>query len=555
MPRKRVKKSGKDKKETLNRFLKDLYLDKVCFKLTEIEVNHIREAVLKLVSSITTMIGLFDHKFKISEVILVGSAKEGTQIIVPEEYDFLLVLESLSQRGTVQIKKVCSEKENCVHVILNRDMQKRQFIELLRGEELMGTQDESLFSRKNGLREEFYIVLKEAVRRIADEKAHTPSGVLKLCHPSVKVHGPAFNPSFQWQGQNGKSIEISVDLCPVIRFTEGVSKLISEANVTCDAYYECALATGSFMLMPCKKGYSCRHGLCFSVIFTETEMSLMKDLHEHHRKCYKILKYLLNAKQRKPLGGLFDKLDNIVEPPTAFFSYILKVLVLNHHYQEMCTETECLATCIVKVLHAVWNISYFARIVIPGIPPRNYVANPFFKHHNICSGHSVKLADQELQMKLRLLLLYLEVISDMEKYEYKNCPLETVRGMRLGDLAKPVTAYMLVSLFSIYVYPELGHLLEETCYFLIYKHIELGKIIWLLLDPLECQNETCCMPVAQRKELMKREDLGFSEAGIYFIAAVEVSVLAVYMYPDCGHMIEDMGKFLFKRLQKLWKQV
>ena len=543
--------SEEEKRETLNRFYNDLYADKICFKLSSQEVSDIRGAVIDLVERIADKLGHIDEKFRIRDVILVGSAREETQITLPGEYDFLLVLDGLSQQGVIEINMVCLDKENCAHVKVKDDRLKRQFKDLLKGDELLCTRDDSLFSWKDGLREEFRHVMEKAIRANVNEKICYSTGILRLDNKSVKVHGPAFNPQFEWHGCNGKVIDISVDLCPVIRLAGEFPEFINLDNVVCETYYNYAQVMGAVMLLPCKKGHSCRNGLCFSVIFTETEMVLMKDLSEHHRKCYMLLKYLLNAKQRPSLGKAFDWADNLIEPETTFFSYILKILVLDHHYIQKCTETKCFASCLERILHKIINITHFARIVIPGIPPRNWLSNPFFKNQNVWSSHGLKLADQDLTMKLRFLLIELEVIGDMKEYTYDHCFIYTVRG---NMFARPLAVAIIIAVFSVYICPALGHLLENICRFLIWKHVELGKIMWHLMDPIDCRNDNCCMPIEQRKELMKQTDSGITIDGIYFMAAVEISVFAVYIYPDCGHLIGDMCRFLSRKFTDLWKQ-
>ena len=546
--------SEEEKLDTLNRFYNDLYADKIRFKLSSQEVNDIRAAVIELVKKIADKLISIDEKFRIKDVILVGSVREGTQITLPDEYDFLLVLDALSQKDLIEINKVCLEKENGVHIKLKDSTLSRKFKDLLKGDELLCTHDDSLFSCKDGLRESFGNVMETAMRGCLGEEASFSTGVLRVVNTPMKLHGPAFNPYFEWCRENGEVIEISVDLCPVIRIAGVFPELLKVENVVCETYYKYARKTGTVMLLPSKKGYSCQRGLCFSLIFTETEMALMDDLSEHHRTCYMLLKYLLNAKQRPSIGKAFDWIDRMVEPETAFFSYILKILVLDHHYIQKCTQTKCLASCLERMLHKIINITHFARIVLPGIPPRNWLSNPFFKKQNVWSSHGLKLADQDLMMKLRLLLLELEVIGDTKQYSYDKCFIYTVRGIRANMFLKPWTAALLIALFSVYITPELGHLSEKMFRILLWKYVTVAKFMLYLEDPIDCKNDKCCMPLKQRREMMKEIDSGLTLDSIYFMAAVEMGVFAVYIYPDCGHLIGDICSFLCKKFVELWKQ-
>ena len=363
---------------------------------------------------------------------------------------------------------------------------------------------------------------------------------------------------FEWQRQNGKIIEISVDLCPVIKIAGDFPELLKVDNVVCEIYYEYARKIGTAMLLPSKKGYSCQSGLCFSLIFTETELALMEDLSAHHRKCYMLLKYLLNAKQRPSLGKVLDWFERVDKPETAFFSYILKILVLEHHYILKCTETKCIASCLERMLHKISNIAYLAKTVLPSLPPRHCLSNPFFKKQNVWSSHGLKMADRDLMMELSVLLTELEIISDMEEYNYDKCFVYSVRSIDLDIFAKPFAAALMIAVCSVYLCPELGHQSENICRILIWKYgdlkyVDLIRIMMHLMDPVECKNDKCCMPLNQRKEVMKEIYWRSSRDTIYLAASVEISVFAVYIYPDCGHLVGDMCSFLFRKFIELWK--
>ena len=186
----RTLKSRKEKIETLNRFYNDLLWDKIRFKLDKHEVCDIRKAVIELVKKITVKLEQIDEKFRIRDVVLVGSAKEWTQITVPEEYDFLLVLDALSQQDRIEIDKVCLDKENGAHVKVKDSRIKIKFKDLLKGDELMCTRDDSLFSLKDGLRECFRNGMVTAMRACINEEIAYSTGVLRVVSTSIKLHGP-----------------------------------------------------------------------------------------------------------------------------------------------------------------------------------------------------------------------------------------------------------------------------------------------------------------------------------------------------------------------------
>ena len=552
----RTKRSEKEKRDTLNRFYNDLYADKIRFKLSSQEVNDIRVAVIERVKKIADILGHIDKKLKIRDVILVGSAREGTQISVPGEYDFLLVLDALSHKDLIEIKKMCIEKENSVHIKIKDDQLKSTFKDLLKGDELICTQDGLLFSRKDGLRESFGNGMTKEIRVCLKEESSYPTGVLRVVHTSMKLHGPAFNPQFEWRRQNGEVIDISVDLCPVIRLSGEFPELLTLENVVCETYYNYAREINSIMVLPTKKGYSCQNGLCFTLIFTETELALMDNLSEHHRTCYKLLKYLLNAKQGNSVGNFFDWIESVGEPETPFFSYILKILVLDHHFIQKCTETKCLASCIEKLLHRIISITYNGRMVFPGVPARNWQSNPFFKRHNVWSSRSLRMADRDLMMKLRLLQFELKFIGDKQEYTYDKCNVHTVRSMNIMYmLATPWIMASTIAVYSVYFCPELGHLSEDLCRFLVWKFVELESILFRLMKPVKCKNNTCCLPLEKQKEVANESTSDITLNGLYCAVAIEMSLLIVYIYPDSGHLIGDMCTFLSRKLSQAWKQI
>ena len=87
--------------DILNRFYNDFYDKELRLKFNDAEVTGIYDAVTEFVSKIVKTVGDRNTCLKISDVISIGSAKEGTKICTP--CDFLLILEELSRPGSVSI--------------------------------------------------------------------------------------------------------------------------------------------------------------------------------------------------------------------------------------------------------------------------------------------------------------------------------------------------------------------------------------------------------------------------------------------------------------------
>ena len=556
MAMQRVLNLEEEKKTTLNQFYNDLYTRKIRPENIWPEIADIREAVEVMVLKIANAVEEISPRFMISEVVLVGSAREETQIIRPEEYDFLLILGMLSQPGVLEIKKTCKDRENCVHVVMKDEDVKRQFADVIVGEELRSTQDMLPFSLNKGLRESFYNVLMEALNKLTNHVIQTPTGMLVIKRNSLAVHGPALNPYFQWHSLDGAIMEISVDLCPVIKLKGDYSDIINLETVTCETYYHCAREVGSMVLLPCKRGLSCHNGLCFSVNFTETEILLMNKISEHHRKCYMILKYLINANLKPSLGGVFDWVENMESPETAFFSYILKVIVLQHHYELMCTETTCLASCIERLLHKILTISLFTSNTISGLLSRKgWLSSPFFKKHNIWNSHRGNIRYRDVNVKLRILLINLDFIGRTKEYKFENCHIMSVRAIRMDQLDMHLHTAVTASIWAIYMYPDFGHSAEMLCRVFTWKLIEFVRMMNYLESPIECKNENCCVSAAERKELMLKYDNELSIDYLIFVGAIEVSILSIYIYPDFGHSIGDLASFFGRKLLQLYKKL
>ena len=80
-------------------------------------------------------------------------------------------------------------------------------------------------------------------------------------------------------------------------------------------------------------------------------------LSEHHRKCYRLMKYIING-EPFPLKSHKNRIAKYFETDhTVFHSYILKRAVWEHHYIEECNEEIHLGNCVRKMLSLVVSIT------------------------------------------------------------------------------------------------------------------------------------------------------------------------------------------------------
>ena len=200
----------------------------------------------------------------------------------------------------------------------------------------------------------------------------TVSGKLKLKRRKPKKHGPAYTISLLWERtttEKHTTMEISVDLCSALKIDfENYSLLLHQIHLhrlphivpssnlnharstdsvlplsdsVTSNYVDYVEDIKSVLLMP-------RDGMRFKVAFTESELLLTSNLSDHHRKCYRLLKYIVNG-EPFPLKG--SKIRRFFKDTHTFFhSYIIKLVVWEHHYFKKCGQEINLGICITEML-------------------------------------------------------------------------------------------------------------------------------------------------------------------------------------------------------------
>ena len=167
----------------------------------------------------------------------------------------------------------------------------------------------------------------------------------------------------------------------------------------------------SVLLMP-------RVGMQFKVTFTEAEMLLTLNLSEHHRKCYRLMKYIING-EPFPLEPHKNRIAKCFETDhTVFHSYILKRAVWEHHYIEECNEEIHLGNCVRKMSSLVVSTK------------RNDLIHPFNKHQLVdtskCNerfGKTKMLQHEPDVLKLADVAIGVQKIMNtpIDKYDYQDC--------------------------------------------------------------------------------------------------------------------------------------
>ena len=211
-----------DGNKIFERFLKDLYEKKLDLhnRFSDKEIKDIRTAVIEKVNLIVNMIYKIDSRLKVNDVLLVGSAKEGTQIIRPCEYDIILILEALSKPGTVSMipEEPDSDSREYMRVKLEDADVRSVFGEFCNNDCIKATR--WLPWEHHGLRDLFATAVSQAVVLCSRSCVKMETGELKLKRSHPEMNGPASTLRLLWKRATTKpciTMEISIDLCSAVK--------------------------------------------------------------------------------------------------------------------------------------------------------------------------------------------------------------------------------------------------------------------------------------------------------------------------------------------------
>ena len=504
--------------KTLNRFLDDLYEkeeDLGC-NFSDQETNDILAAVIKQVNLIAQRIHEVDSRLKIQEVLPVGSAREGTQIVRPCEYDFILILDALSKPGAVKIvpEDPESDSREYMHVKLNDDYVQSIFHEFSNNDYIRASR--LLPWDRYGLRDFFSTAVSQVVMLCPRSFVTMDTGKLKLKRSKPELNGPACTIQLLWeratiQDKTAMEMLISIDLCPAIRLdfeeyyqllptsAKAVSNDLSDdcstdsvrstnlkstesvlqsadKSVAKDLDHEALLETCGFnparsdefvvsffgtevpnhldhvkstkpvlspsrninakdldyaksiksiLLMP-------RDDMRFKVTFTDSELTLLLNMSEHHRKCYRLLKYLINGEpiplQRHRYRRIKKLFDNVIGfRPTYFHSYLIKQVVWDHHYIQQCNEEVNLGLCVTRTLSKLNYHDSRQNIIHPFNNDMRIIYTSKFEGTNI--GYP-----KHTKAKLNAISIAIGAIKRLQKddYDYEYCRNLTRKDHRLN---------------------------------------------------------------------------------------------------------------------------
>ena len=290
----------------------------------------IAECVDKYIQDLLSQVGKDYPEFKASELLHVGSYKEGTKIRLPNEFDFLAVIDSLSEPGIFRAEKIAPRTNQSYRptsglVKLRVAPEYMQTWGKYHHEGYLRCFQKSFENTFIHNHETFCTIVLETIAKMANREGQKTLRVdqdLTVITDSVEYHRSIF----ETKKVRVKSVEIrhpnifliflvenrniTADLCPAIRYRK-LEDCFDEKLCLSQDIADLVKEHGSVLfvgMLDCD----------FRVTFTEIEVNYMQcKLHRNHKLIYIYLKYVMHVIAEKKLL-------------TGFTSYMLKNVVMHH---------------------------------------------------------------------------------------------------------------------------------------------------------------------------------------------------------------------------------
>lgn len=324
------------------------------------DIGEIRHSTKDLIRKIWNKALSKNEKFKLSEVIPVGSMEEGSRLFSADEFDFMMIL----KMKDFPINKIVL-KEGCrpgfvrllledTDVTLNECFKKNQLHSWkFRKHLLSQLQKVGDLSEQSGN-------LKQSKRNVDATELS-----LNVKHALLQILGEheieAWNVSFEWN-----DLQISVDTMPAIEMTKDQIDQFDDDQKS-SSFHDHTHKSRAFefgqkcYLVPkgCQKDDDEEGCGCWLIDFAPAEVALLKAMDNTHRDCQKFLKYMLRNYHDLP-------------------SYLVKSAVLKH--LEKCTGSKSEEICTLDIMN------YISKCVDDA-----YLPDPFLKNLNVFGWKEAEL--------------------------------------------------------------------------------------------------------------------------------------------------------------------
>ncbi|XP_063429590.1 uncharacterized protein LOC134712202 [Mytilus trossulus] len=315
-------------------FLRNLVRNKCQIEQKELETVAIESAVKELIHKILRSVETEYPCFKISKIVPSGSFYEKTKIGNLDEFDYMIVLHALSG-DDIELHDGCNP------------WYKR--IELKDGNHCFKIYCCSVHYENTPkfIVSEFWKNVSK-LQKLSKLSVEIPQRILtheenesdKLLFTYVKKTGisePTSQDKDRWLMVPIKRMHIGIDL--MMSIDHPCLESVAKCEGFPSEYKELLMKLGCHIVIKSCHTQHFPEPTCYFISFAALELELMKNLDEHHKKCYKILKCLLTGEM-----NFKGKCMNLS-------SYVLKTAFLFHVYgSKGCTYSILDAKCINKVL-------------------------------------------------------------------------------------------------------------------------------------------------------------------------------------------------------------
>lgn len=311
-------------------------------------IDHMYRATQQIVELVVDDIGRIKPHLDVKEVIRIGSFPEGTKICSPNEFDFLACFDFLSRSENVRIEGTEGCQPGYMVAFLNSGFDKAMAnITRLLYKDICCIHQE-------GLRVEFVDTLKEVVKAMSKKKIVTPHGVMVIKgsdYLALKLEWHKFKENYEgpeiYSGlcerdltlTTSYSLDISVDIMPAVS-VEDFSPL---SDIHGFPRYVFGMTGNLKFHLVCKVSGQSPNAPYLHISHATTEVFLVHHLHPIHKKCYRVLKYLLthNTYFNRPIKDI------------SLSSYVFKTAVLFHEHEKLCSGTPDTVTCCIEIIQYV----------------------------------------------------------------------------------------------------------------------------------------------------------------------------------------------------------
>ena len=311
-------------------------------------MDHMYRATQQIVEQVVDDIGRIKPHLNVKEVISIGSFAERTKICSPNEFDFLACFDFLSKKENVRIEGTEGCQPGYMVAFLNSGFDEAMTnITRLLYEDICCIHHE-------GLRAEFVDTLKEVVKAMSKKKIVTPLGVMVIKgsdYLALKLEWHKFEENYKgpevYSGlcereftlTTSYSLDIGVDIMPAVS-VEDFSPLSDIHGFPRHIFG----MTGNLQFhLVCKVSGQSPNAPYLHISHATTEVFLVRHLHTIHKKCYRVLKYLLTH----------DTYFNRPIKDISLSSYVFKTAVLFHEYEKLCSGTPDIVTCCIEIIRYV----------------------------------------------------------------------------------------------------------------------------------------------------------------------------------------------------------